>query len=139
MCVYELYLYKPDRYTPSHFGEFRGPMFLPDGKPNLDSTGKPITIPIFPIVNQSSFFRCKPTLCSLPGACRSDEYAKTREDPDGLKAPSACGLGQIRNEAVSLDRKLSWSARLTILRRTNTGRGTGTTLQWFGNAVVCHS
>ncbi|KAK4116006.1 hypothetical protein N656DRAFT_219921 [Canariomyces notabilis] len=80
MMVYEAHLYTESDWTPEHFGEFRGPIMLPNGRPSLDRNGKVITIPFVPA-------RALPArnLLMLAGCKMSRQFEETKEEPGWIR------------------------------------------------------
>jgi hypothetical protein len=80
MMVYEAHLYTEPDWTPEHFGEFRGPIMLPNGKPSLDRNGRVITIPFVPA-------RALPArnLLMFAGCKMSRQFEETEEEPGWIR------------------------------------------------------
>ena len=60
------------------FGELRAPTYLPNGKPNINSKGEPITIPVFPVKNFGVGLGVSPAYASL-------EYSLTKAEPEAME------------------------------------------------------
>ena len=76
--AYESHQWEEKDPIKTDFGELRPPTYLPNGKPNMNSKGEPITIPVFPVKNFGVGFGVSPAHASL-------EYSLTKAEPEAME------------------------------------------------------
>ncbi len=75
---------RPDDVFAEDFAQFRGPIYLPNGKRLLDRNRRPVTQPVFPIYNY--MWASRGGADRLPAGWLNMYYDMTQEEPEEIKA-----------------------------------------------------